>query len=91
MKTIWCLTISHQGRPDDVRYFFNRKAAESSRDSEHWSYLMCHLMTANGIKGGIRGRGRAKMDRLAHGIVAERRTYTITQHDIRGGLEEESQ
>lgn len=91
MRTIWSLTISQQGRPDEVQHFFSRQAAEKERDADHRRYLMEHLTTANRIKGAIRGRGQQQMFALAAGIVAQRRTYTISQHSIHGGLEEESQ
>ena len=89
--TIYSLTITQQGLVYDTRYFYSRKAAEKERDADKHRYLMRYLITANRIKGAIRGRGRADMDRLAHGIVAQRRTYNIAKHRIYGGLEEESQ
>ena len=80
--TIYSLTITQQGLVYDTRYFYSRKAAEKERDADKHRYLMRYLITANRIKD---------MDRLAHGIVAQRRTYNIAKHRIYGGLEEESQ
>jgi len=90
-RTIYKLTITQQGIVYDSRYFYNRKDAEKERDSDHHQYLLRHLKTANLIKGAIRGRGQERLHALAHGIIAEARTYTITMHYMRGRLEEESQ
>ena len=88
---IYSLTITQQGRVYDTRYFYNRKDAEKERDADNHQYLMRHLATANRIKGAIRGRGQGRMHSLAHGIIAEARTYTIKKHYIRGELEEEGE
>jgi hypothetical protein len=88
---IYELIITQQGIVYDSRYFYSRKAAEKERDADHHQYLKRYLIRANRTKGAIRGRGQADIDRLAHGFIAEARTYTITRHHIRGGLEEESE
>jgi len=84
MTTIHILSIATHGQEPRLSYHASRSSALKEKDMKHETYIMRHLLTANKIKGAIRGKGQGVIHSLAAGIVAEDFNWNITKVYLHG-------